>query len=126
MYKMADRFQCYQFQSVTHLLELTYAGQILTEANVVKFLGLEQDNNLTWKTHIEHLLHKLSATCLILRKLFHVLNKDTLKNCTFRIFSFSSTIWHNCLGQLSQHKKGILITTEYIENNDGSKTEMFW
>jgi hypothetical protein len=83
---MADRFQCYQFQYVTHPLELTYADQILTEANNVKFLGLEQDDNLTWKKYTEHLLHKLSTACLILRKLFHVLQTETLKTVYFAIF----------------------------------------
>jgi hypothetical protein len=60
-------------------LNLSYADQILVETHTVKFLGLQLDSHLTWKTHINSLLHKLSIVCFITRRLFHILNVDTLR-----------------------------------------------
>jgi hypothetical protein len=58
-------------------LHLTYADQILVETDTVKFLGLQLDSHLTWKTHINSLLHKLSIECFTVRRLSHILNIDT-------------------------------------------------
>jgi hypothetical protein len=67
-------------------LNLTYADQIFVETNTVKFLGLQLDSHITWKTHINSLLHKLSAVCFILRRLSHILNIDTLRVVYFVYF----------------------------------------
>jgi hypothetical protein len=36
-------------------LQLTYEHKIITEADNMKFLGLQLDNHLTWQTHIDQL-----------------------------------------------------------------------
>ena len=46
-------------------LNLTYADQILVETNTVKFLVLRLDSHLSWKTHINSLLCKLSTACVL-------------------------------------------------------------
>ena len=45
----------------------------------LKCLGLQLDSHLTWKTRINSLLHKLSTICFIMRRLFRILNVDTLR-----------------------------------------------
>ena len=52
------------------------AGQIVTEADYIKFLGMQLDNYPTWRTHIGLLLHELHTSSSVIRRLFHVLNID--------------------------------------------------
>jgi hypothetical protein len=40
----------------------------------MKFLGLQLDNHLTCKGHIDFLLHKLSTVRCLMRKLYYILN----------------------------------------------------
>jgi hypothetical protein len=37
------------------------------EAETTKFLGLQVDNNLKWKTHIQYIISKLSSACFAMR-----------------------------------------------------------
>jgi len=37
---------------------------LLVFVNVIKFWGLHINSTLSWKTHIDHILHKLCSACL--------------------------------------------------------------
>jgi hypothetical protein len=39
-----------------HVLNLTYADHLLLGVEIIKFLGLQLDNQTTWKNHIQILL----------------------------------------------------------------------
>jgi hypothetical protein len=60
--------------------------QVLPEQDVTKFLGLHLDRNLSWETHLNHLLSKLGSECFIMRKLSHVLNTESLRILYFAHF----------------------------------------
>jgi hypothetical protein len=46
----------------------------------MKFLGLQIDNHLNWKDHIEQMIPKLSAACFAVRWMVHISNISTLKS----------------------------------------------
>jgi hypothetical protein len=46
----------------------------------MKFLGLQIDNRLNWKYHIERMIPKLSTSCYAVRWMVHISNINTLKS----------------------------------------------
>jgi hypothetical protein len=67
-------------------LNLIHNDQVLSEQDVIKFLGLHLDRHLSWETHLHHLLSKLGLVCFIMRKLSHVLNIESLRIVYFTHF----------------------------------------
>jgi hypothetical protein len=68
------------------VLNLTYAGQSLPEVETTKFVGLQVDNQISWKSRISSLLKKLSSVCFVMRRLYHALTIDSLKFIYFAHF----------------------------------------
>jgi hypothetical protein len=54
-------------------------NRFLIVTNNSKFLELELDNNVNWKTHIQKVLPKLSNACSLIRKLCLSCNLNILK-----------------------------------------------
>jgi hypothetical protein len=52
-------------------LQITFGENLLVITNAMIFLGLQLESQLSWKPHINILLHKLSQVCLF---------------CTFSLF----------------------------------------
>jgi hypothetical protein len=48
-------------------LNLVLHSKSLQEVDMVKFLGLQLDNHLMYKAHIDSLLHKLATVCFLMR-----------------------------------------------------------
>jgi len=46
----------------------------------MKFLGLQTDNHIYWKDHIEQMIPKKSAACHAVRSMVHISNINTLKS----------------------------------------------
>jgi len=73
--------------SPLHLLQ----SQLITERDNTtirevpdtKFLGVQIDNYLNWKCHIDWILLKLSMAGFVIRQLFYVLNLKTLRMAYF-------------------------------------------
>jgi len=82
---------------VPNKLNVTYADHLLQEVETIKFLGLQLDNQITWKNHIQLLLRKSSSACLLMRQLCYILNTVSLKLINFADFH-SLVTWHNILG----------------------------
>jgi len=53
-------------------LSLTYADHLVMEVEPIKFLGLQLDNQISWKKHVQHLIRKLSAACFLIRQRYHI------------------------------------------------------
>jgi hypothetical protein len=59
---------------------------LLHDVETIKFLGLQLDNHLTCKGHINVLLHKLSTACFLMRKLYYILNINGLKTVYYAYY----------------------------------------
>lgn len=63
-----------------------YNNSIIEEAKIIKFLGLNIDERLSWSEHIKILEKKLSSVCYMLRALKLVLDIETLRMVYFAFF----------------------------------------
>jgi hypothetical protein len=59
--------------------QIPYKGKEIKHVTNIKFLGLEIDQYLNWKTHTEQIIPRLSSACYAVRSMFHFSNLDTLK-----------------------------------------------
>jgi hypothetical protein len=63
---------------VPTVLNIQYAGHTFPQVEVVRFLGLQLDKQITWRNRLHFLLNKLSKACFVLRRLRNVLDIDAL------------------------------------------------
>jgi hypothetical protein len=77
------KFTCTKF--LQYPIKLIYADQTLVEKNIINFLGLQLDSQLTWKTRINYLLNKLSTVSFVVRRLSQILNIETLRIIYFTL-----------------------------------------
>jgi hypothetical protein len=80
-------------------IHLMYHYKSLPAVDSIKFLGLEPDNHVKWKSYIRKILPKLSGACYVIRRpyplfMWHKHTKDGL----FRLFPINYGIWHHVLG----------------------------
>jgi hypothetical protein len=76
------------FFSLNHLRQLLEPVLFYTArlTQHTKFLGLQIDNHLNWKNHIDQIVPKLSGACYAVRSMSHVSNTVTLKAIYFAYF----------------------------------------
>jgi hypothetical protein len=60
--------------------------EYIEESINTKFLGLQIDNHLNWKNHIDLMTPKLSRACYAIRAVSHISSTDTLKSIHFAYF----------------------------------------
>jgi len=60
-------------------INITYENNYITKANDLKFLGLNINNTLSWKTHIDKILPKLSSACFAMRSVKPFVSQQMLK-----------------------------------------------
>ena len=69
----------------------------LTNAPLIKFLGLMIDNNLTWNHQVDLILRRLSSSCYAFNYIKYTLSIDTLKLIYFAhvqsIMSYGIIFW---------------------------------
>ena len=68
---------------LTYPLHIAYNTQALTVTENIKFLDMHLDCNLTWKSHIDDLIKKLSSTCFCVKKLLPIVNTKMLQTVYF-------------------------------------------
>jgi len=74
--------------------------QKYTEETVhTKFLGLQIDNHINWKNHIEEMIPKLSGECSAIKPMVHTSNINTLKSMNYAYFhsfiTYGIILWSN-------------------------------
>jgi hypothetical protein len=67
-------------------LAVEYADELIKETTRINFLGIQINNHLNWKGHIDQIIPKLSAACFAVRRLFHVLNVNAVRMVYFVYF----------------------------------------
>jgi hypothetical protein len=67
-------------------LSIGYNGKHIEKSANTTFLGLQIDNHLTCKNHIDQMIPKLSRACYAVRSMFHIVKIDTLKSIYFAYF----------------------------------------
>jgi hypothetical protein len=68
-----------------------YDEKYIEELINTKFLGLQIDNHLNWKNHIDLMIMKLSRACYAVRSMSHISSTDTFKSVYFAYFHFIMT-----------------------------------
>ena len=67
-------------------MAMEYANKLKNETISTRFLGMQINNHLNWKKHIDQILPKLSTACFLSRRLFHIPNIDVLRMVYFAYF----------------------------------------
>lgn len=57
-----------------------------SECDQIKFLGVQLDNKLSWKKHVNVLCSRLSSTVFAIRKIMHVSSKETALETYYALF----------------------------------------
>jgi hypothetical protein len=60
-------------------INITYENNYISKVNDLKFLGLNINNTLSWKTHIDKILPKLCSACFAMRSVKPFVSQQTLK-----------------------------------------------
>jgi hypothetical protein len=80
-------------------LSIGYADKTIEEVETTKFLGLQDDNNLNWKTHIQYNIPQLSSARFAMRNITSLKKTETLKLVYFAYFhsimSYGIIFWGN-------------------------------
>jgi len=63
-------------------INITYENNYISKVNDLKFLGLNISNTLSWKTHIDKILPKLSSACFAMRSVKPFVSQQTQKVIT--------------------------------------------
>ena len=76
-----------------------YKEKYIEEAVNTEFLGLQIDNHLTWKNHIEQMIPKLREAYYAVTSIVHVCNINTLNSIYYAYFysviKYCIIIWGN-------------------------------
>jgi hypothetical protein len=89
---------------------ITLDSKFVTNANHTKFWGLTINHSMTWKTHIDTILPKLSSACFAIRPVKPCVSHQTLNAIYYLcLFSRYNVIWYNILETIAWQLKGIFI-----------------
>jgi hypothetical protein len=103
------------------VLSIGYNGKHIEESANTKSLGLQNDNHLNWKNHIDHIVPKLSGACYAVRSVFHIVSIDTLKSIYFAYFhsvmKYGIIFWSNS----SSSKRAFTLQKKIIRIAAGAK-----
>ena len=81
-------------KALIYPLSRIYVHQTFAIGETIKFLGLHLDSHLSWKSHMNVLLQKLSSVRFMMRKVYYILNIDTLRIVYFAHFqSLINCVW---------------------------------
>ena len=78
--------------------------QVINRVGNTKTLGVFIDENISWKTHIEHVCKKVSKGIGVLRRVKDVISKECLerlyKTLVLPHLDYCSLVWYNCANDL--------------------------
>jgi tRNA A58 N-methylase Trm61 len=93
-------------------LKTEYKDTTIEDAAGTKFLGMYIGKYIKWECHIDQILLQLRAACFVIRKLFHILNADTLSTVYFACF-------HQLLNMVSSFGEILLMHIKFLNCKTG-------
>ena len=94
-------------------LNIGHKDMYIGEAVHLKFLGIQIDNHLNWKNHIDQIIPKRSAACYMVRQMYYLCNNDNLRSIYFSYFH-SIASYGIILGGNSSYSKKIFTLEKRI------------
>jgi hypothetical protein len=83
--------------------QITHLNKVMEAATNIKFLGLELDIRMSWKTHIAKILPKMSSAWCAVRTVYHSVPQfDYTQDSIFCLLPFGNGVWHCVLGQFNR------------------------
>jgi hypothetical protein len=80
-------------------MHIGYDNKIIPNVMYTKFLGLSVDNTLTWKTHLDLLINKLSTACYVIQAVKPYMSHSTLITIYYSLFhsvmAYGIIFWGN-------------------------------
>ena len=87
-------------------MKLNLSRKKLFLIDSIKYLGVQIDGNLTWKSHIEYLSVKLNRAIALLFKIRNLVASSILSNICFSIFqshlNYSSFVWSQSFNTINR------------------------
>jgi len=69
-------------------IKISCHNKLIKKTKNTKFLGLDIVSSLSWKTHIDQMMSKLSRACYAIRYVKHFMSQDILRTIYFSYFHF--------------------------------------
>ena len=95
-----------------HDFVLKLNGAKLKRCSHYKYLGVIIDENLSWKSHIQHLCEKIGKTCSVLAKIRHCTDTATIKSVYYALvfshLSYCNLIWGDACESIIKPLKTLL------------------
>jgi hypothetical protein len=80
-------------------LNITLMNNQITNSTNIKFLGLNTDDTLSWKSHINQILLRLSSACYAIKVITPLMSEDTLKmiyhSYVHLVITYGLILWGN-------------------------------
>ena len=80
-------------------LKLNYQGNYVKSSTNTKFLGLNIDDSVSWKVHIDQMMSKLSSICFVIWTIQAIMSQENLRMVYFAyvhsIMSYGLILWGN-------------------------------
>jgi hypothetical protein len=94
-------FLHFKIKNTNHIdINTDHINEPISKVQHIRFLGLMLDDTFSWKSHIDHLVCKLSPACFAIRTLQSVVSEATLSAVYFSyihsILSYDIIFWANC------------------------------
>ena len=127
----------YRIRSVGHQFRIEVCNQPLKREKVYKYLGIEIDESIIWKDHINKISKKISGGIGALKRVRHLVPSETLlimyNSLALPYFDYCSAVWGNCNKELSdklqklQNRAARVVTfSDYNRHSSELLNELMW
>jgi hypothetical protein len=80
-------------------ININYNNMQITAITNTKFLGILITDSLSWKTHADYIIPKLSTACYAMRIIKPYMSQNTFKKGLFLLFPFYHKLWSTIFGK---------------------------
>ena len=127
----------HRIRCLGHQLRIEVCNQPLKREKVYKYLGLEIDESIIWKDHINKISKKISGGIGALKRVRHLVPSETLlimyNSLALPYFDYCSAVWGNCNKELSdklqklQNRAARVVTfSDYNRHSSELLNELMW